>query len=73
MIEEQVVEMEMDDEATLDDLRSAIAKDKNIAPMRIRLIFKARILTKNEKLKDLNIQPSDSIIISIKKVFLFSS
>lgn len=67
-IEKKPVEMELDEEATIEDLRNAVAADKGVPPVRIRLILKAKILTKNEKLKDLNVKESDTIIVSIKKV-----
>jgi uncharacterized ubiquitin-like protein YukD len=68
---EQVIEMEVSEEATLEDLRSAVGDSKGIPITRIRLISKAKILTKNVKLKDLNIKEGDTIIVIIKKV-LFS-
>lgn len=67
-VEKQTIEVEMDDEATLEDLRNEVAASKGVLAARIRLILKAKILTKNEKLKDLNIKESDIIIVSIRKV-----
>jgi len=71
MIDKQIVEIDISEDATVEDLRNAAADSKEVAATRIRLIFKAQILTKNEKLKDLNIKENDNIIVSIKKVLFF--
>jgi len=72
-IDKQIVEITMSEDATVEDLRSVVADNKKVAASRIRLIFKAQILTKNERLKDLNIKENDSIIVSIRKVFFLRS
>lgn len=72
-IDKQAVEMEMDEEATLEDLKNAVAESKEVPATKIRFILRAKILTKNEKLKDLNIKPTDIFIVSIRKVSIIRS
>ena len=60
--------LEMDNSATVKDLKRKIAHMKNCKIFEIRLIYAAEILKNAKRLADLNIQPEKSIVLFINPV-----
>lgn len=61
-------EIDIDAEATIDDLRNRLATDLNTSAAQICLVLKGKLLTSKGKLKALGMKENDTIIVILKKV-----
>ena len=60
-------DLEIDSEASVDDLKEEIQRTQNIEPNKQRLIYKGRVLKSGKKLKDFRISDGVTVHLIIRK------
>eukprot|EP01084_Bolivina_argentea_P098212 176514_1 len=60
-------DLQIDSEASVDDLKEEIVKIRNIEPAKQRLIYKGRVLKSNKKLKDYSISDQTTVHLIVRR------